>query len=138
MVLRLSMEERVDELACPGCDRPFRRVYGTLTEDGQPAGAYSLDLHYGRDGRYAYLAMEAPDERGRPRGVVCRLWTQGDQFQVRLEDPPEDPYFRETFPNLLERSEALKHSLKETFFHFSDHICESDLRVKSHFGERDA
>src|SRR5258705_3568039 len=132
------MSERVDELACPGCDRPFRRVYGTLEEDGVPAGAYAVDFHYGRDRRYAHLAMEAPDAKGRPRGVVCRLWTQDDSYQVSLQDPPEDPYFRETFANLLGRSEALKHPLKETFFHFSDHICESDLRVRTHFGERDA
>jgi hypothetical protein len=134
-VLTLKMLEGSEELECKGCSKPFRRVRGVFYEGEDNAGVYTVDLHFG-DPRYAIIAMAAPSDAGRPTGVVCRLWTKGDQYQVGLIDPPPDPYFQENFGEVLTRREALAHPLKETFFHLTDHVCDSDLRVQQHFSER--
>jgi hypothetical protein len=137
MVLKVLMDDDVEEHECPECGRPFRRVSGALLDDERAAGLYSADLHYGRH-RTAVLAIGAPDADGRLRGVTLNIRDDGDQLSLSFRDPIDDEWFHSRFGRLLTRAEALKDPMRDHFFHLSDHIDVSDIRVRRHFEERDA
>jgi hypothetical protein len=130
-VIRLEIADRTDRLVCEQCGGAYRRVYGTVYDDGRRAARYSADLHEeAHDGR-VLLVIGA--DGGRSEAVVIGVWSTESEYQMMIQD-------RSAFPHqdglalgrILDRDEALRSPSKDELFHIADHIVQDDPRVRSH------
>ena len=62
-----------------------------------------------------------------------RIWTNSENFQVGLIDKEESLWKQSLLGKILDRKDALEHTLIREVFHITDHIVVEDKEVIEYF-----
>jgi hypothetical protein len=137
-VLTFDGEPSVNEMACPDCGRPFRRIMRYLRDDGDAYAASFASLYTHGDVKDAYLdvVLGTWGENDPSDHVTfgCRVGRiEGQSGPAASLVPAAEPFGdHPLLGHRLSREEALAHPRLAEFWGIVDHVLAHDGEVHAH------
>lgn len=138
MGLGIESAPDVEERVCSDCGRPFSSVHGFLYEDGDPYAVYHALLQTQHPATAVELALSvgAWDEEAEGadrRRVGVRVWPEGDELKMHINDPGESAWGNSaTFGTMAARGEVVGTNLQQEVLRATEFVIAHDPRVREH------
>jgi hypothetical protein len=134
--LAVTLDRQVVSRRCKECGIEFVVVRGSLYENARPVGLYLVALHgHSPHGPIAHLAVALRDPaQALPLAAAMDVHATEQQYGYRVVDWLHSPWRGEDYlGRKLDRAAMLSSSLKDRFFHMTDHLTRALPEIGAYF-----